>query len=212
MTRLGLTQRVEVIEEYGERRDCLDQQWTTLLSAYDPVPLPNKITAVETYLDSLELDGLILTSGNDLSTLDEPADPAPERDRFEQRAIEYAMCHDLPVLGICRGIELLTVHFGGSLSSVSGHVASDHQVTFQSASPAIDLPETATVNSYHNYGIEPQAVPDELEILGTASDGTVECVRHKQYPIWGIMWHPERKSPSGTVDRQLIRHLFQTEE
>ena len=212
MTRIGLTQRVEVIESYGERRDCLDQAWTSLLSASDPVPLPNCVEEVEAYLDRLDLDGLILTSGNDLASLDDPDDPAPERDRFETAALEYATGEQIPVLGVCRGLEFLTVHFGGTLSPVSGHVASDHQVRFESDVTAIDLPEAVTVNSYHGYGIEPADVPAELDVLGTAEDGTVECVRHREYPIWGIMWHPERESPSADLDRQLLRHLFPTGE
>jgi len=59
--RLGLTQRVTIIEEYGERRDCLDQAWTTLLEewGYQPVPLPNTIADVNTYLESLDLDGIV---------------------------------------------------------------------------------------------------------------------------------------------------------
>lgn len=211
MPRIGLTQRVEVVEDYGERRDCLDQAWTTLLSAYDPVPLPNEIEHVAEYLDRLQLDGLILTSGNDLATLEDPDDTAPERDRFEKRALEYAISEQLPVLGVCRGLELLTVYFGGSLCPVSGHVSSRHAVRFDSESSTVDFPETATVNSYHDYGIKPEAVPEELDIVGRASDGTVECVRHESRPIWGIMWHPERQSPSAKLDRQLIGHLFPTE-
>ncbi len=214
MTRIGLTQRVEVIEEYGEIRDCLDQEWTTLLSEYDIIPLPNRVNDVEGYLDSLNLDGLILTSGNDLASLDEPDDPAPERDRFERHALEYAIARDIPVLGVCRGLELLTVHFGGSLSPVSDHVANNHPVDFVSffESQPIGVPERVTVNSYHDYGIKPDDVPKSLEILGQSPDGTVECVRHKTHTVWGIMWHPERESPSEQLDRQLITHLFPTKE
>lgn len=212
MTRIGLTQRVEVIEDYGERRDCLDQAWTSTLAAYDPVPLPNCIDDVEGYLGDLELEGLILTSGNDLASLDDPDDPAPERDRFEEAALEYAIAENIPVLGVCRGLEFLTVHFGGTLSPVSGHVASDHRVEFETDFAAIDFPDTITVNSYHDYGIQPADVPAELAVLGVASDGTVECVRHEEFPIWGIMWHPERESPAAELDRQLLGHLFPRDE
>lgn len=210
MARIGLTQRVEVVEAYDERRDCLDQRWSTLLQEHDILPLPNRVDDVEMYLDRLQLEGLILTSGNDLSTLDDPDDPAPERDRFERAALAYAITESVPVLGVCRGLELLTVYFGGSLVEVSGHVDSDHQVSFEADSTSVSLPETSTVNSYHDYGIERSGVPAVLDVVGTAHDDTVECIRHETYPIWGIMWHPERDSPSAELDRQLIGHLFRT--
>lgn len=214
MIRLGLTQRVEVIEDYGERRDCLDQAWTTLLESEDfqPVPLPNQIKKVNRYLESLELDGIILTSGNDLASLDNPADPAPERDRFEEAIIEYALENRVPLLGVCRGLEFLAVAFGGSLSAVDGHVAEDHQITFESSETpfsGLTFPEQATVNSYHDFGIKADDVPAGLIILGRAADGTVECVAHELHPILGIMWHPERESPSEDLDQQILNAVFQ---
>lgn len=214
MTRLGLTQRVEVVETYGERRDCLDQEWTTLLESagFQPIPLPNCLTEPATYLDSLDLDGLILTSGNDLASLADPADPAPERDAFEAVALEYAIDAGLPVLGVCRGLEFLTVYFGGTLSPVEGHVAQEHGVSLEPADvPAIEnleLPTELTVNSYHDFGIEPADVPDDLTIVGRAEDGTVECVAHDSHPIVSIMWHPERESSAAAFDRQLLSTLF----
>lgn len=217
MTRLGLTQRVEVVESYGERRDCLDQEWTVLLEeqGFQPVPLPNQVGNIEAYLDSLSLDGIVLTSGNDLASLDEPADPAPERDNFEQAALDYALTEGLPVLGVCRGLEFLTVAFGGSLSPVDDHIAEDHIVTFDDdiqPIKGITLPKEQTVNSYHDFGIHPEDVPNELTILGHAEDGTVECVMHDSQPIVGIMWHPERESPSENLDRQIFTGLFRDDE
>ena len=135
MTRLGLTQRVTVIEEYGERRDCLDQAWTMLLEegSYQPVPLPNQLDVVSGYLDALAPDGVILTSGNDLAHLEDASVPAPERDRFESNLLDWAIERSVPVLGVCRGLEFLNHYFGGSLSQVDGHVATDHEIQFTDA-------------------------------------------------------------------------------
>jgi len=214
--RLGITQRVGVIEGYGERRDCLDQAWTTLLEAqhFQPIPLPNLVEDEDAYLDSLALDGVILTSGNDLASLDDPADPAPERDEFEQAVLEYAFAKGLPVLGVCRGLELLTVAFGGSVSPVDGHVAEEHVIIFDTdtvANGRFRLPEKTTVNSYHDFGVQSEDVPEELTVIGRASDGTVESVIHKSHPAVGIMWHPERESPSEALDQQLLNTLFRSD-
>lgn len=215
MTRVGLTQRVSVVKEYGERRDCLDQQWTVLLKqlGYIPVPLPNRIDSVAAYLDELALDAIILTSGNDLTSVDDPAALASERDCFETAVLEYAIDHDIPVLGVCRGLELVNEYFGGELTATTDHVACTHQIDFtnDTAETEVDFPDMTTVNSYHNYGIGHNDVGEELLVLGTAPDETVECVVHESHLIWGIMWHPERESPSSDLDRQILTHALEGE-
>lgn len=210
MTRIGLTQRVTEVPEYGERRDCLDQAWTDLLLelGYTPVPLPNKIERIDPHLTSLSLDGIVLTSGNDLSTVDEPAHPAPERDRFERELIDWAISMDRPVLGVCRGLELINVHFGGDIEPVEGHVAQAHQVEFVDDHDFEFLPESTMVNSFHDFAIPSNGLAEQLEAIGTAHDGTIECATHPNHSIMAIMWHPERPSPTASVDRQLFRHLF----
>jgi len=57
-----------------------------------------------------------LDRGNDLGTIDGGSNVAPERDAFERTLLEFAIEHELPVLGVCRGAQLINVHFGGSLS------------------------------------------------------------------------------------------------
>lgn len=234
MIRLGLTQRVEVVEAYGERRDCLDQAWTELLEGwgYTPVPLATTVETPREYLDQFDLDGVILTSGNDLTHLDDAANPAPERDAFERAAVAWALDWGVPVLGVCRGLELLNHYFGGSLGSVDDHVDTIHSVSFGSDSwieaqlgqstpetssaeteskPRLDRvewPNKIDVNSYHDYGIFEDAVGDELVAVGTAPDDTIECLIHPDHLVVGIMWHPERETPTTDFDRQLFAALF----
>lgn len=216
MIRLGLTQRVDVIGEYGERRDCLDQAWTELLVrwGYQPVPLPNTVDEPAAYLSTMDLDGLVLTSGNDLAHLDGATKPAPERDAFEQAALDWAFDRSIPVIGICRGLELLNHYFGGTLSTVDDHVATTHDISFDSLTinyprkTQLSLPDNAKVNSYHNYGISRQDVAPDLNILATAPDETVEALRHPSHAAFGIMWHPEREAQPTKFDRKLFDTLF----
>lgn len=212
--RLGLTQRVAVIEEYDERRDCLDQAWTRLLEGwgYQPVPLPNTVADFGAYLDSLDLDGVILTSGNDLAHLKDAVVPAPERDEFESAVLDWALEGSVPVLGVCRGLELINHYFNGSLSRVEDHVATTHKITFTDAvekdTIGLPFPEQMMVNSYHDYGITPADVAQPLNVLGTAPDDSIECLGHPDEPLLGIMWHPERDTPSSEIDQQVFEYLF----
>lgn len=207
--RIGLTQRVTVVEEYSERRDCIDQNWAELLESvgYVPVPLPNRIAEPADYLEQMKIDGLVLTGGNDLAHIEGGENTASERDAFETAAVAYALESDLPILGVCRGLQLLNVYFGGTLDHIDNHIAQDHAVEFEADQPFLPDGEI-TVNSYHSYGIKPDSVANSLTILATASDNSVECLRLPDRPVYGIMWHPERESPSESLDRQLFEHLF----
>ena len=209
MKRIGLTQRVEVVEAYGERRDCLDQQWARLLESMPavPVPLPNVTSVPDSLIDTLGLDGVILTGGNNLSTISSVG-AAPERDVFERRLVEGCLRKNTPVLGVCRGMQLLNCHFGGSLVPIDGHVALRHCVEidgYQELWPNSRI----NVNSYHDYGVSDEILAESLEAVGFSSDGSVEALRHRSRNIWGIMWHPEREAPFAAPDLKLLRAIFQ---
>lgn len=216
MSRIGLTQRVEDVEAYDERRDCLDQRWAPLLQSFgiDPVPLFNRIDDVHAYVDRLEIDGVVFTGGNDLAHLDGGTNVAPERDRFERALLEVAIERDIPVLGVCRGLQLLNVHCGGSLRKIDDHVAVEHDLEIDPEAVALtnpDPPARVAVNSYHGYGVDDEELGDELAVVGRAPDGSIEWVEHERHPITGIMWHPERPSPSEDLDRRIISSRLPTE-
>lgn len=130
MKRLGITQRVEKINDYAEQRDCLDQRWASmaLQLGYLPLPLPSiAIDQVPMLLDNLKLDGVLLSGGNSIASLN-PADEdsSPERDAFELALLSESFDRKIPVVGICRGMQLINVKLGGRLSPINGHVAERH--------------------------------------------------------------------------------------
>jgi putative glutamine amidotransferase len=98
----------------------------------------------------------------------------------------------------------VNVHFGGSLSTVDGHVDREHEVSIADA-PVADAPTQVTTNSYHGYGVTPDGVADSLRVAGRCRDGTVEWLYHDERPVSAIMWHPERESPSAALDRRIIQ-------
>ena len=195
--RIGLSQRVEDLPDRDERRDALDQRWTTLLegAGHLPLPIPNLVVDVAAYVDALAVDLLVLTGGNDLASLPGATAAAPERDRTEAALVDLAVQRRLPLLGVCRGLQHLVVHLGGRLEPITGHTATEHAIT----APGGPLPieDGRVVNSFHDWAIPADGVPAGLSVLATASDGTVEAVAHDDLPIVGVMWHPER--PGGTA-------------
>jgi putative glutamine amidotransferase len=159
-----------------------------------PIVVPPADDGVRETLDAL--DGLILSGGADL-------DPSSERDRGELALLAGALERDLPVLAICRGMQLLNVAQGGSLHQhlpdVVGHEGhrerlgafSDHAVRIAPGSRAAGiLGEEARIKSTHHQA--PDRIGDDLEPVGWAEDGTVEALERTtgSFAV-GVLWHPE---------------------
>lgn len=196
MRTILVSQRVEVIESYGERRDCLDQNWCGFLSAcgFLPVPVMNRLENIGALFDAAKPAGVLLTGGNDLATY---GGNAPERDEMERALIETGVERGVPVMGVCRGTQMIVDYFGGKLGRVPGHVACRHVLVGDMR---------REVNSYHNFAVT--AVPDGFEVLARAEDGVIEAVRHTRRCVMAIMWHPERETPYVAEDITLFTQFY----
>lgn len=206
---IGLTQRVDVENCYGERRDALDQLWTKLLekAGFVPIPIPNQLADIETYVRCLHLDGIILTGGNNLSILPEESENnALERDQMEAKLLNMSSRDNIPVVGICRGMQMMVSWTGGRIVPVCGHVAVRHALHLTEEGKRY-LCERDSINSYHRWTVDFQGISHEWSIMGTSPDGSIEAVKHQRYPFWGIMWHPERESEDGNEIR-FMRKVF----
>lgn len=190
MKRIGITQRVEVFSDYDERRDSLDESWTSLfeMSGLDLIPIPNTHQDVSSWIMRQNLDGLLLSGGNDLAHLPEAQNVAPERDNCEWELLHWANKTSIPVLGVCRGMQIMNCYLGGQLSSLTGHVASNHQVLKRDEDKLFS--NFTNVNSYHNWGINLNGLGTDLLATLIAPDATVEAFKHTIKPWYGVMWHP----------------------
>ncbi|MDG4759518.1 gamma-glutamyl-gamma-aminobutyrate hydrolase family protein [Micromonospora sp. WMMD710] len=157
------------------------------------------------------LDGLLLAGGADVGPgrYGQPPHPRtedrPDRDAGELTLLAAALAAGLPVLGVCRGMQLLAVAYGGALHQhlpdVVGHdehrpapgVYGDHAVRFAAGSlAAAVLAGVDRVNSYHHQAV---ADPGRLSVTGWAADGVIEAVEDPALPfVLGVQWHPENES------------------
>lgn len=198
--RIALTLRVTGATGYNEPRDSLSQDWCGWVTGLGmtPVLIPNVLPDPVAYLKALQIHALLLTGGDDVG------DP-PERARTEEALFHHAAAAALPVLGVCRGLQLINSLMGGTLTPIADHVANTHTVRI--ADPWQQFyGKTARVNSFHNIGIASNALGEDLVVTAEDENGYVEAARHNRLPIAAVMWHPERKgAPSG--DAELLRHL-----
>lgn len=205
-----VSQRLVGNTGYAEVREALDVQWGRFLAVcgFLPVPVTTHIPA-EIYFSSLKPAGVLLTGGNDLGIFAPGNALSLKRDRVEKDLIDSALKNQVPVLGVCRGMQMLTHYFGGVLEKKPGHVTPAHEISTASSSLVRHVygKTKLDVNSFHNYCVT--NVAGELVEAARHSDGSIEAVESPSKKIFGIMWHPERVEPYSLQDIQFFREVFQ---
>jgi putative glutamine amidotransferase len=162
------------------------------------------------------LDGLVIAGGPDIEPVRYGAEPGPRtgppcraRDAWELALIEAALAARLPLLGICRGMQLLNVALGGTLvQHLDGHaevvgVFGEHAVKpVPGTRYAAAVPEETAVPAYHHQAVD--RLGEGLVASAHAADGTVEAVELPGGWVLGVQWHPEMGGDV-RVMRELVR-------
>ena len=172
-----------------------------------------------------DCDALILPGGGDIT----PAffgenncgskDIDTELDILQIQALDFFVKHRKPILGICKGMQLINVFFGGSiiqhLPTADSHAYNNgDRIHISKASPNSILHklygEYFTINSAHHQGVGKTG--KNLTVTQIANDNVIEGIEHISLPIIGVQWHPERlmeqSSKKTTVNGSLIFQEF----
>lgn len=210
----------------------LGQSYFDAVRNFGGIPLLIPVLAEEQELSWLvsQCDGLILTGGVDIDPvhfgeqlLNETVVVSPERDAAEQKVLDLAVRRDIPMLGICRGIQMLNVYFGGSLyQDIPGQIPSKIQHRMEKPfhrtchgcdvipdSPLFSLlgRDSIPVNSHHHQAVK--NVAPGFQVMARSEDGIIEAICNPQKEFcWGVQWHPERiwdiESSSAEIFRAFI--------
>lgn len=118
----------------------------------------------------------------------------PERDAAELQLLQEFTCAGKPVLGVCRGLQVINVFFGGTLvQDVPGHAAwegGDRLHAVRTDGTWALWGEGLRVNSAHHQAAD--RLGGGLRAAQWAEDGVVEALFHRKLPVWAVQWHPER--------------------
>jgi putative glutamine amidotransferase len=206
---IGLTSSFMIHED--TEKIFLPHSYFEAIRHFGGIPLLIPVLASDDELQFLldRCDGLLLTGGDDIDPglfgeekLNDTVVIAPERDAQEGRVIDMALERNLPIFGICRGIQMLNVFQGGTLHQhIDGH--SDfksrstgcHKVSILPGSrlETILSESCLTVNSLHHQAVD--ALGKDLAVCAVSEDGIVEAVIHTSHPFClAFQWHPEHMS------------------
>lgn len=234
----GLSAKTPVIgiSSYSESGSCrVNMTYVNSVRMAGGVPLVIPVTTDDAQIDAVlsAVDGLIMTGGEDFDPLkwfgEEPVrglgEVVPERDEYDVKLVRAAVAKGIPVLGICRGEQLLAVAFGGTLwqdipsqvpSSYVKHrqgpttgTVGTHSIRIEQGSLLGQVlgKQQAVVNSFHHQAIKD--VPQGMKVVAVATDGIIEGVERSGkltgYPdggamILGVQFHPEVITNAGNPE------------
>ena len=200
----------------GNPQHYLNDSYIGTIRHFGGIPLLIPVLATAQELELLLgcCDGILLTGGDDLdpalfgeSILNDTVAIAPERDAMEYAVLDLAVKRQMPIFGICRGIQVMNVYFGGTLyQDIPTQIPSDvahrmekpyhragHRCILEENSPLYALAGATEigVNSHHHQAVRDLA-PGFLT-MGRSEDGIIEAICDPSKPFrWGVQWHPER--------------------
>ncbi len=183
---------------YEEVRDAIARDWSDYMLNVFPKAqwlfIPNIGLNATKYIKDWNINVLFLSGGDDLGLF-------PDRDETETTLLKYALKNNIPIVAICRGMQLVHTFFGGKIEEGDEifsleHRATEHVILFEG--------EQRVVNSYHTNKIIENSIHNSFNILARCiTDNTIESFKNDA--ILAMMWHPERDKEYQKWNQKIIK-------
>lgn len=186
MLKIGITSNIK--KYYKNYIDFSDHYWINAFKKrkIKIFYLPNNIKLSQNYVEYIDI--LILSGGNDILSNEKSS---KIRNKVEINLIKLCLKKKIPILGICRGAQLLNIFFGGKIKKIKNQMNTRHNIFFKKNK--IFHNKILNVNSYHNFGIRHEFLSKKLSIGAIDSEKNIEMFYCLKKKIIGTMWHPERE-------------------
>ncbi|WP_105617385.1 gamma-glutamyl-gamma-aminobutyrate hydrolase family protein [Vallitalea okinawensis] len=205
---------------------------------YNAIVNIGAIPIILPYADQVKLkdvlqivDGVLLTGGDDIDPAFIDEEPLrslgkvnPERDIRELSIARYCLEEEIPLLGICKGMQVMGIACGGQLYQDIYSQRTTHTIQHQQKAPSwygwheIQLEQdtnlygiiqktSVRVNSFHHQGMK--ACGELLKVCARSKDNLIEAIEHPEHPFYiGVQWHPERMFLKSSEQQQLFKAFF----
>ena len=229
---IGITSAYEEEKElkhYHRTTVCIDYAESIVKAGGIPLVIP-VLNDREVIKSQLELvDGLLMSGGVDINPryynqdfLEGMKLVSPERDRHEWIILEEFLPTNKPILGVCRGMQMINVFNGGTLHQDIKNMTENtlkhiqdylpelevHKINIQNNSILSDLfGEELVTNSFHHQALD--KIGEGLKVVATTNDGIVEAIESKEERfLLGVQWHPEMMTARGSKSMLKIFEKF----
>ena len=229
MKRIGVTAFYESVKG-GERNTYLNGRYVECVACLGHLPVLIPITQhydqAEEYVKNIDV--LLVTGGCDVNPINYGEEPTMHmncastiRDTFEEHLIKAAVKRHIPIVGICRGMQIINYVFGGTViqdipSEVpnalchrqNACVASEkiHSIKILPSILSDIFGEKAYVNSYHHQSVK--TLGEGFEAIAYAPDGVCEAMINKEKKIITFQWHPEKLFDTDEKQRKMLETAF----
>ena len=215
--------RIGISANRKDGRTCLAETYiqSVIQAGGAPVVIPattdlRVLTAVVQ-----DLDGILMSGGGDINPLFVGEEPLPAlqdvdtlRDRYDLLLIRLASNRQIPLMGICRGHQMLNAVFGGTLyqdiysQADTDVIKHSQKMAREEASHTVHLEDgcVIAVNSFHHQAVKD--VAPEFVQTAVAPDGINEGMRHPEKSVFSVQWHPEAMAIHGDEEAQALFNHF----
>tara|TARA_B100001121_G_scaffold74812_1_gene66292 strand:- start:307 stop:918 length:612 start_codon:yes stop_codon:yes gene_type:complete len=163
--------------------------------------IPNAFNYNFNLINKRDIKLIVLPGGNDLFS---KSYLSKIRLKNEFKLIKFGIKNKIPILGVCRGMQVINFFYKGSQKKLKGHMRTRHDIYFEDK---LFNKKKLNVNSFHNYGIPKNLLAKCLLPIGLDKSKNIEIFEHDKKNIFGIMFHPEREKNYSFL-KKLIKKIL----
>ena len=181
----------------------LSKDWIDYASKIGVNLIPYDYNFKKLKLNKIKIDGLILSGGNNLSTLKKNKENL-FRDNHEIKIFKYCLNNKIPILGICRGFQFISSYYKSKIRKCKKHVRTYHKIDINNSNYVNS--KKLHINSFHNFCIF--ELLNEFKIISICKDKSIEIAECPEKKILCFMFHPERKNFTQKSINKYILNFF----
>jgi len=181
------------IKKFEQTYYSIDSNWFDYFNEFKVVPLPNDITRLKDFLDPAKASAIVLSGGGDILNNNLAKDGFDKnREKVEEFLIDFSIKNNIPVIGVCRGMQKIMTYLEKDVNFVNNKIAIKKEYQIKNLATVNDSSKSNRT-CFNNYSIPSnKQIEKSWDILETDENSNLLCVKHHRYKILCFMWHPER--------------------